>query len=233
MELNDALKNIHFGCVLDSHLWKISDEYTALAALKYCFGEEYKHMRKAETPDLQDVENSVAIEVTSSVTSDEARITGEFTRLQQVPTEKDKVKCRKKIEAGGANLEDDGFLLFRPEDPIDERTAMVNAFTKKRDKVSAYLEKGFKRIGLLIYHEKPIFSETETEFQEWFAAEQKDKTDKYDFVYILHTDGLLFYDFTTGEKDRIKISCEDRRALGNLGRMAAEGKVKDDDPIWL
>lgn len=233
MELNDALKNMHFGSVLDSHLWKISDEYTALAALKFCFGEEYKHMRKAETPDLQDVVNSVAIEVTSSVTSDEARIMGEFTRLQQVPTEKDKVKCRKKIEAGGANLENDGLLLFSPEEPIDERMAIVNAFTRKRNKVSAYREKGLKRIGLLIYHEKPIFSETEADFQKWFAAEQKDKTDKYDFVYILHTDGLLFYDFTTGEKDRIKISCEDRRALGNLGRMAAEGEVKDNDPIWL
>lgn len=40
MELNDEIRNRRFGYVLDSHLWKTSKEYIALASLKYCFGEK-------------------------------------------------------------------------------------------------------------------------------------------------------------------------------------------------
>ena len=44
MELTDVIRNKHFDYILDTHLWKTSDEYTALAALKFCYGEKYKDL---------------------------------------------------------------------------------------------------------------------------------------------------------------------------------------------
>ena len=233
MELNDEIRNKHFDDILDSHLWKTSNEYTALASLKYCFGEKYRYLRKAEAPDLQDAENSVAIEVTDSVTPNDAQIIGEFTKLSQVITEEQKEKCRKKIIQNGACLLSDGMIAGKSRGPETERHEIINAFVQKLSKLSRYRKMGFANIGLLIYHEKPVFPETIDNFPKWLADAQKDCADKYNFVYILHVDGLLFYDFASGEKIEIIIPHEDSFALGNLGRMAAEGEVKDDDPIWL
>ena len=222
MELNDRIRNRHFGCVLDSHFWKTSNEYTALACLKYCFGEKYRHLRKAEAPDLQDAEHSVAIEVTDSVTPNDAQTIGEFTKLSQVNSEKQKEKCREKISRNGARLLGDGMIAWKSRGTETERQEIIK-----------YRKMGFANIGLLIYHEKPAFPETIDNFPEWLIDAQKDCADKYDFVYILHVEGLLFYDFANREKSEIIIPHEDRLALGNLGRMAAEGEVKDDDPITL
>lgn len=233
MELNDRIRNRHFGYVLDSHFWKTSNEYTALACLKYCFGEKYRRLRKAEAPDLQDAENSVAIEVTDSVTPNDAQIIGEFTKLSQVSTEEQKEKCRKKIIQNGARLLSDGMIAGKSRGPETEKREIINAFVQKLSKISKYRKMGFANIGLLIYHEKPAFSETLDNFPQWLIDAQKDCADKYDFVYILHVEGLLFYDFANREKSEIIIPHEDRLALGNLGRMAAEGEVKDNDPIWL
>lgn len=233
MELNDRIRNRHFGYVLDSHFWKTSNEYTALACLKYCFGEKYRRLRKAEAPDLQDAENSVAIEVTDSVTPNDAQIIGEFTKLSQVSTEEQKEKCRKKIIQNGARLLSDGMIAGKSRGPETEKREIINAFVQKLSKISKYRKMGFANIGLLIYHEKPAFSETLDNFPQWLIDAQKDCADKYDFVYILHVEGLLFYDFANREKSEIIIPHEDKYALGNLGRMAAEGEVKDDDPIWL
>lgn len=233
MELNDRIRNRHFGCDLDSHFWKTSNEYTALACLKYCFGEKYRHLRKAEAPDLQDAENSVAIEVTDSITPNDAQIIGEFTKLSQVNSEKQKEKCREKIIQNGACLLSDGMIAWQSRGPETERHEIINAFVQKLSKISKYRKMGFANIGLLIYHEKPAFPETIDNFPEWLIDAQKGHADKYDFVYILHVEGLIFYDFANREKSEIIIPHEDRLALGNLGRMAAEGEVKDDDPIWL
>ena len=232
MELNDV-RDIPSRCVLDSHLWKRCIEYTALASLKYCFSDKYRHLRKAEAPDLQDHENSVAIEVTNSVTPTDAQIIGEFTKLSQVSTEAQKEKCRQKISQKGAKLICDGFMAWNFRSPETGINEIVNAFVRKLNKVSIYRQSGFEKIGLLINHENPVFSEEVANYSKILMDAQKDYADKYDFVYILHIEGLLFYDFASGEKSEIVISREDRFALGNLGRMAAEGKVKDDDPIWL
>lgn len=233
MELTDEIRNKYFGHVLDSHLWKTSNEYTALATLKYCFGETFKHLKKAEAPDLQDVENSVAIEITDSVTPNDAQIIGEFTRLSQDITEEQKEKCRQKISQNGAKLLSDGMMAWRIRGPETEKAEIINAFLQKLKKVSEYRRKGFAKIGLLINHEKLIFEETADDFPKWLTDAQEVYTDKYDFVYILHVEGILFYDFVSGEKSETIIPHGDRFTLGNLGRMAAEGEVKDGDPIWL
>lgn len=147
MELNDV-RDIPSRCVLDSHLWKRCIEYTALASLKYCFSDKYRHLRKAEAPDLQDHKNSVAIEVTNSVTPTDAQIIGEFTKLSQVSTEAQKEKCRQKISQNGAKLICDGFMAWNFRSPETGINEIVNAFVRKLNKVSIYRQSGFEKIYL-------------------------------------------------------------------------------------
>ena len=46
---------------------------------------------------------------------------------------------------------------------------------------------------------------------------------------------FMIFSFNSCTKNKISnidIPHEDRYALNNLGIMAAEGEIKDDDPIW-
>ena len=232
MELTDAIRNKHFDVVLDSHLWKTSVEYTALAALKYCYGDKYKTLIKSESPDLQDVENGLAIEVTDSVTEKNAKTIGEFVKLKSAKSEKDREKSRRKIEQNGCKLWMDGVMFWPTISLENERYEIIDAYVQKLNKVAEYRKKGFTKVGLLIYHEKPIFRDTETDFPQWLIQAQVDHANKFDFVYLFHNAGLIFYDFADETIVHTPISHEDREALGNLGRMMAEGEISDDDPIW-
>ena len=40
------------------------------------------------------------------------------------------------------------------------------------------------------------------------------------------------YDVEAKEYNHIRIERNDMDALNRLGRMAAEGIIKDDDPVW-
>ena len=123
-------------------------------------------------------------------------------------------------------------MMWPTRVPETEQREILSAFSKKLKKLPEYHKCGFGKIGLLIYHEKPPFDETLQECDKWLTEAQSSSDMKYDFVYLFHIEGMLFYDFCSGEKTHVVISHEDRYALGNLGRMAAEGEIKDDDPIW-
>lgn len=234
MELTDAIRNKHFENVLDTHLCKTSNEYASLAALKFCYGEKYRNLKHAEAPDFQDKKNSVGIEVTDSITQKDAQNLSEFVKFAQAKNDKERNKCKYKIIKNGAKLNGDGSMMTHlARDFENMRDEIIVAFSQKLKKVASYREKGFKHIGILIYHEKPIFSDIEQQLSKWLEETQKGCIYKFDFVYIFHLDGILFYDFATGELNSVSISHKDRQALSNLGRMAAEGEVKDDDPIWL
>lgn len=56
--------------------------------------------------------------------------------------------------------------------------------------------------------------------------------DGFDFVALLHWSGVDMYDVKTGQYKSHRINCEDMDALKRVGRMAAEGIIKDDDPVW-
>ena len=231
MKLTDEIRNKYFDRPLDTNLWKASYEYTALAALKYVDNKRYKHLYHADAPDLRDDVNSVGIEVTEAIDPKRARTVGEMLKYQKCTRESDKLKCREKIYEYAEDFDKYG-AVFPDRYPYHEQEEIVAAFQNKLQKIKSYRANGFKRLGLLIYMKGRIFMEGCRCFDEWLRDAQKDTLEKFDFVYILHLDGLLYYDFSTGEKKHVTIPWEDGEALLKLGRMAAEGEVADDNPIW-
>ena len=79
----EKIKNKKFTGPIEAKLQKYSQEYRALATLKYLFPNRFKKMVKEESPDLQDKENGIGIEVTAAVDWRDMRAAREFANLQQ------------------------------------------------------------------------------------------------------------------------------------------------------
>ena len=232
MKIPDEIRNKMFERPLSPGLWKTSTEYTALALLKFCEGEPYRFMRHADAPDLQDLNRNVGIEVTEAITKEQAQVNGEFVKLSESNDPNEKDKSRQIILDRGVDLPDDWMMVFPPVSAADEKHIVLNAFESKLDKATVYRRKGFSQLGLFIYIEKPIFNDTRAYGYKWLSSAQADRTDKYDFVYLGYRDGLLLFDFTIKKCKDYHIPTMDMVSLQHLGRMTAEGEIKDDDPIW-
>lgn len=230
MSIPDSVRKKRFPQAFTPRMRSISIEYTALAVLKHCEGETYRFFRHGDAPDLQDTTNSVGIEVTRAVDQDDALLESEFVKLaaKNDPTEKE--KCRKRIGQTGAKLTEDWGMTYPPQKP--EKGIIVHAFESKLSKVASYRQKGFSSVGVFIYREDPLFSDTESEWFDWLQSAQANTTDRFDFAYLCYISGLLFYDFKRQVGTRREIIQADLEALLKLGSMAAIGEIKDDDPIW-
>ena len=87
----------------------------------------------------------------------------------------------------------------------------------------------FQCIGLAILIDIPLFFFDDPQWGKWLSDINDDR---FDFVALIHWSGVDIYDFKTGVYSNKRISREDMDALNRLGRMAAEGIIKDDDPVW-
>lgn len=63
----NKIKNKRFTTPIESELQKHSQEYRVLATLRYLYPNRFENMITSESPDLQDKENSIGIEVTAAV----------------------------------------------------------------------------------------------------------------------------------------------------------------------
>ena len=79
----DKIKNKKFTEPIKSEPLKHSQEYRVLATLRYLYPNRFENMVTGESPDLQDNENGVGIEVTAAVDFRDMRASREFVNLQQ------------------------------------------------------------------------------------------------------------------------------------------------------
>ena len=227
MNLSDEIRNFQVTSPLPSEKIKTSREYKVLAILKYSFPDRFANLRKAEAPDLQDVNSNVGIEVTSAFSPRDERITGESIKYSHAKTEEEREKCLSIIQSCGGTR--DEISIGYPVSTIESNKAdVINAFIKKSKKADQY-HKQFKHIGLAIIIDIPIFFFYDCEWGKWLDEINEDK---FDFVAIIHWSGVDIYDFRTRYYLTKRINREDMDALKCLARMAAEGIIKDDDPVW-
>lgn len=79
----EKIKNKKFTAPIGDKLQKYSQEYRVLSTLRYLFPNRFEKMVKGESPDLQDEENGIGIEVTVAVDWRDMRAAREFAKLQQ------------------------------------------------------------------------------------------------------------------------------------------------------
>ena len=101
MKINtEIVKNKKFEAAIKPCLLKHSQEYRALATLRYLYPTKFDKMVTGEAPDLQDCENGIGIEVTAAVSENDMRASRAFSELYQGEN-KDIEKRQKAIESSG------------------------------------------------------------------------------------------------------------------------------------
>lgn len=227
MNLTDEVRNYQVSSPLPIEKIKTSREYRVLAILKYSFPERFASLRKAEAPDLQDAKANLGIEVTSALSPRDEQITGESIKYSRAKTEAEREKCLKIIHNCGGTR--DEISTGYPVSTADsDKAHVIDAFRKKMKKVNQY-HKQFQHMGLAIIIDIPLFFFYDPEWGKWLVEINEGQ---YDFVALIHWSGVDIYDFLTGNYLTKGINREDMDALQKIGRMAAEGIIKDDDPVW-
>lgn len=225
--LTDEIRNFQVYSALTAEKIKTSREYFVLATLKYSFPEEFAGLHKAEAPDLQDDFKGLGIEVTSGLSPNDERISGESVKYSHAKTEKERAKCLKIIESCGGTR--DEFSIGYPvATASSDREHVVNVFKKKLNKVDEY-QKKYGHIGLAILIDIPLFFFDDKDWGKWLK-ELNDN--KFEFVALVHWSGVDIYNFISGEYSIKRIGRDDMDALKKVGRMAAEGLILDNSPIW-
>ena len=227
MNLRDEIRNFQVTKALSTELIKTSREYKALAILKYSFPDCFSNLHKAEAPDLQDDDGSLAIEVTWGGSPRDELISGESVKYSHAKTEAEKERSLQRIRKNGGNR--DAISTSYPAGTSEgDKKHVLEVFRKKLKKADNYRQ-CFQRIGLAIIIDIPLFFFDDLQWGKWLSGINDGG---FDFVAIIHWSGVDIYDFKTGEYSDRRICREDMDALERLGRMAAEGIIKDDDPVW-
>lgn len=227
MLLRNEIRNYQVYSALPAELRKTSREYYTLAALKYSFPERFSCLHKAEAPDLQDSNGVLGVEVTWGGSPEDEQISSESVKYSRAKTAAEKEKCLAIIRKNGGNRNEisTSFPLGTAE---NDKRNVIESFRKKLGKADRYRQQ-FQHIGLVILLDIPLFFFTDKYWGKWLSDLNQGS---FDFVALLHWSGVDIYDFITGEYAICRIDREDMDALKKLGRMAAEGIVKDDDPVW-
>lgn len=147
----EKIKNKKFTGPIEAKLQKYSQEYRALATLKYLFPNRFKKMVKEESPDLQDKENGIGIEVTAAVDWRDMRAAREFANLQQGNGNIEKHK--KAITSSGY------FFLPIKKDKVAICTSgtlkgekfFFKKVYEKRLTIFSNIKQDFKKLGLLLF----------------------------------------------------------------------------------
>ncbi len=95
----DLVQNKQFGHSIQSNLLKHSQEYRVLATLRYLFPQKYKNMNTGESPDLQDLESGIGIEVTAAVREDDMKATCAFSKLHRASSNRETEKYKRIIRS--------------------------------------------------------------------------------------------------------------------------------------
>lgn len=227
MILTDEIRTYQVISPLPPEKIKTSREYEVLAILKYSFPKQFANLCKAEAPDLQDAKTNLGIEVTSAISPIDEQITGESIKYSHAKTEAEREKCLRIIHDCGG-VRDDISTTYPVSTADSDKAHVINVFRKKLKKVDRY-HKQFQKIGVAIIIDIPLFFFYDSDWGKWLS---EINGGQFSFVALVHWSGVDIYDFATGNYSIKRINREDMDALKKLGRMTAEGIIKDDDPVW-
>lgn len=210
-----------FSGPLKPELVKKYDEQFALLILQHCFKSDYGNYILSDAPDLQCVDGTTGIEVTSAILECDAKIDGEFARYRLGPKkETDQKRCERIIERNGGRFEEFG-ISYPPKTCADELRIFQEAIHKKTNKIQSYQKNGFTQIGLFVlYEEMPIPHSVQMLIKQLDSL-QNGCDEQYDFFFLCYPYGIIRFEqkskqyeiFSIGQVDYERLSIEARIAI--------------------
>lgn len=230
----ERVKNQHYSQPIQASLLKHSQEYRVLATLRYLFPQKYNKMAAKESPDLQDFENSIGVEVTAAVREDDMRATRAFSQFCRASSNRERQKNKTQIESSGYSIvpiQGSRLAISTTGTSNGEKNFFQKNVRKKIAKLRQY-RKNFNVLGLAIVLLEIPTLEAESHFIDWICEVFREGDDLFDFVYVLSSRFCIYYDAQADHFQKQSISREEHTLLCTIARMTAEGELTLDDQEW-
>ena len=182
-----------------SNTKNLSLELYVLVTLRYLLPDCFSTMEKGESPDLQDSEKGVGIEIVSAVEQKEMKERCIFERFRQESDESKKYEYLKQIEElghGVSMLPNGKFSDYTFGTANVEKMNFINAIKKKIEKAPSY-KKNFNSLGLAVVLTEIPTREAESSLINWTDEAFSNGVEHFDFVYILSHRFCIYYDLRT------------------------------------
>lgn len=235
MRINtDLVKNKRYNTSIEACLLKHSQEFRALATLRYLFPGKYDAMVNGETLDLQDCANSIGIEVTAAVKEKDMMVSRLFSELNK-GTPKEIEKRKKTIESSGYTFvprKSQGVAISVSGTADGEKLFIQESIKKKIKKLPQYRET-FRTLGLAIILPEIPTTYAEQHIPEWISEVLSEMECSYDFVYVISHRFCIYYNAQKNSLSKHALSNVESASLITIGRMTAEGELALSDVEWL
>lgn len=211
---------------------KTSYEYRVLALLRYLFPIQFNTMIKGETPDFQDLVNSVGIEVVSAVNEKDMKARRALSDFYEGKNKENQIK---KIEATGYKYQsygEYGDRISRFGTSEGEKRTFQSKVEKKVHKIKEY-RSTTNTIGLAVFLPDNPTSTAEENFTRWALESFEKFEDVFDFVYIISPRFCICYDFKKKINEKYLFGKNEYSKLCFISRLTAENKLSLTDEEWL
>ena len=214
-----------FTTPLNSELHKHYYEFRACKLFEYCYPKRVE-LICSDKPDLQAVDKSLGIEVAEAILTQDAIVSGEFTKYEfGKKNAEDRKRCVQIIQKNGGRV-DELCLSFPSHTLDDELQNYKDIINKKICKLPQYRSQGYSHMGLFIVCSSiPIPFKIDT-LRELFAAAQQTGTDKFDFIWLSYPCAVLLYEESTKQIVIHKVNPQVYDEIAINARVEVEAKFE-------
>jgi len=214
-----------FTTPLNSELHKHYYEFRACKLFEYCYPKRVE-LICSDKPDLQAVDKSLGIEVAEAILTQDAIVSGEFTKYEfGKKNAEDRKRCVQIIQKNGGRV-DELCLSFPSHTLDDELQNYKDIINKKIRKLPQYRSQGYSHMGLFIVCSSiPIPFKIDT-LRELFAAAQQTGTDKFDFIWLSYPCAVLLYEESTKQIVIHKVNPQVYDEIAINARVEVEAKFE-------
>lgn len=230
----NKVKDKVFHGPISSELFKHSQEYRALATLRYCFPGQYETMSVSESPDLQDKENDVGIEVTVAVQGSDMQATDAFSKLRHTKDNAQQDKLTNLIRSCGFSIDSMpcGIPIISTAGTSEgEKYIFQKSLINKLGKLQDY-KNSFNTVGLVMILKEIPTTEAENNLIEWIQEVNQEENDFYDFIYIISCRFCIYFENKTNYSLKRIITKAESELLQTIGRMTAEKELTLESQEW-
>lgn len=218
-------EKLYFTTPLNSELHKHYYEFRACKLFEYCYPKRVE-LICSDKPDLQAVDKSLGIEVAEAILTQDAIVSGEFTKYEfGKKNAEDRKRCVQIIQKNGGRV-DELCLSFPSHTLDDELQNYKDIINKKIGKLPQYRSQGYSHMGLFIVCSSiPIPFKIDT-LRELFAAAQQTGTDKFDFIWLSFPCAVLLYEESTKQIVIHKVNPQVYDEIAINARVEVEAKFE-------
>lgn len=220
-----------FSGRIDSQLSKRSEECRALATLRLILPRQFNQVILAETPDLQDQESNIGVEVTLAVRKNDMKATGSFCEYKNTNDKERKKALLKKIVETSSNvtIASNGIERIISGGCLNEESVYKDALRRKIGKSATY-KQAVKQLFLVVIFQEIPSREIEEDLEKWTM--EMITENEFDGVFVISERFCIQIDMLNKNVTKYSIDKIQNDLIRKIGRMTAEGEIDFSCEEW-